>query len=89
MRYRDAATPNIIMATLTDRLPTNVTGSYYVDCTCIDCDQCRTMAPELFGRNADEGTSYVLRQPATPEETALMEEVATACATNSIGNDGA
>ena len=45
------------MATLTDRLPTNIIGSYYVDCTCIDCDQCRAMAPDFFGRNADEGTS--------------------------------
>ena len=75
------------MAALTDRLPTNVAGTYYVDSTCIDCDQCRVMAPEFFGRTED-GLSFVQRQPATPEETALVEEAAAACATGSIGNDG-
>jgi len=75
------------MAALTDRLPTNVAGAYYVDSTCIDCDQCRVMAPEFFGRTED-GLSFVQRQPATPEETALLEETAAACATGSIGNDG-
>ena len=75
------------MAALTDRLPTNVAGAYYVDSTCIDCDQCRVMAPEFFGRTED-GLSFVQRQPASPEEIALVEEAATACATGSIGNDG-
>ena len=76
------------MATLTERLPTNVAGAYYVDSTCIDCDQCRVMAPEFFGRT-DDGLSFVQRQPLTPEEIALVEETAEACATASIGNDGA
>lgn len=76
------------MATLTERLPTNVAGAYYVDSTCIDCDQCRVMAPEFFGRT-DDGLSFVQRQPMTPEEIALVEETAEACATASIGNDGA
>lgn len=76
------------MATLSDRLPTNAAGAYYVDSTCIDCDQCRVMAPDLFGRS-DDGLSFVQRQPATPEEIALVEEIVTSCATSSIGNDGA
>ncbi len=75
------------MATLTERVPQNVAGAYYVDTTCIDCDQCRTMAPEFFGRHED-GLSFVLRQPVTPEEIATVEEVMAACAVNSIGNDG-
>ena len=49
------------MATITDRLPINVAGRFYVDSSCIDCDQCRTEAPEFFGRDADSGTSYVKR----------------------------
>jgi ferredoxin len=76
------------MATLTDRISDNVPGRYYVDTTCIDCDQCRVMAPELFSRNEDTGFSFVCRQPVTEEELALAEEVLEACATGSIGHDG-
>jgi len=76
------------MATLTDRLPDNAPGKYYVDSSCIDCDQCRVDAPEFFARNADAGMSYVKRQPTTPEETAKVEGVREACASESIGNDG-
>lgn len=77
------------MATLTDRNPENVPGPYYIDSSCIDCDQCRVIAPELFGRNADTGLSFVQRQPLTAEEIALADEAMTTCATESIGNDGA
>jgi ferredoxin len=77
------------MATPTERNPDNVPGKYYVDSTCIDCDQCRVMAPDLFGRNPDTGLGYVKRQPMTDDEAALAEETVAACATSSIGNDGA
>lgn len=76
------------MATPTDRNPDNAPGPYYVDSSCIDCDQCRNMAPELFGRNADTGMGYVIRQPVTEDEIALAEEALEACATQSIGHDG-
>jgi ferredoxin len=75
------------MASLLDRVPANIAGKYYVDTTCIDCDQCRSVAPDLFGRTED-GFSYVKRQPVTPEEIAAAEEAASGCATASIGNDG-
>jgi len=78
----------IHMATLIERLPENAPGLYYVDGTCIDCDQCRASAPEFFGRNTETSLSYMLRQPVTPEEIALVEEVIGACATDSIGRDG-
>jgi ferredoxin len=77
------------MASLAERLTTNVSGPYYVDESCIDCDQCRTMAPDFFGRDADSGFSFVQRQPASGEEIALVEEALSQCATASIGNDGA
>ena len=77
------------MASVSDRNPCNVPGRYYVDSSCIDCDQCRAMAPELFAREADTGLGYVKRQPANQEEIDLAEEVLNACATASIGNDGA
>lgn len=76
------------MATLTERLPGNSAGRYYVDASCIDCDQCRALAPQFFARNDDDGLSRVCRQPTTTEEIALVEEVISSCATASIGNDG-
>jgi ferredoxin len=75
------------MATLLDRVPQNVAGKYYVDTSCIDCDQCRAIAPELFGRTED-GMSFLLKQPGTAEEIASAEEAVNACATSSIGTDG-
>lgn len=77
------------MASLADRLPENAPGRYYVDSTCIDCDQCRVLAPEFFSRHDDSGLSYVHHQPESVEDIARVEEVLTTCATASIGNDGA
>ena len=77
------------MATLSDRVPDNVAGRYYTDNTCIDCDQCRVIAPDLFSRNEDTGMSFVSKQPVTEDERRLAEEALDACATASIGNDGA
>ena len=77
------------MANLSDRTPENVPGPYYIDGSCIDCDQCRVLAPDFFARNPDTGLGYVKRQPASVDEIALVEEALAACATNSIGNDGA
>lgn len=76
------------MASPSDRLPENVPGRYYVDSSCIDCDQCRVIAPAFFARNEDAGMSVVSRQPETAEEVALLEEAIAGCATASIGNDG-
>jgi ferredoxin len=75
------------MATLTDRVPQNITGKYYVDSTCIDCDQCRAIAPDFFGRTED-GLSYIKKQPTSDEDIASVAEALEACATCSIGNDG-
>jgi len=76
-----------LMATLTDRVPQNITGKYYVDSTCIDCDQCRAISPDFFGRTED-GMSFLKKQPATSDEVAQVEEAMTSCATASIGSDG-
>ena len=75
------------MATLTDRVSQNITGKYYVDSSCIDCDQCRAIAPDFFGRT-DDGMSFLQKQPASGDEIALVDEAMTSCATSSIGNDG-
>ena len=75
------------MATPSERLPQNAPGRFYVDSSCIDCDMCRTLAPESFRRDDTTGYSYVYRQPITPEEIALAED-ARGCPVDAIGNDG-
>ena len=76
------------MAEKNDRLAQNAPGSYYVDSTCIDCDMCRSTAPDFFRRDEEIGMSIVYRQPVTPEERAMAEEAKQGCPTDSIGNDG-
>jgi len=76
------------MADRNNKNPENIPGAFYVDDDCIDCDICRTNAPEFFKRQDDGGYSYVYKQPVTPEEIALAEEALTGCPTDDIGNDG-
>jgi ferredoxin len=76
------------MALLADRLSQNVAGRFYVDSSCIDCDQCRTASPDFFARDAENGTSYVQRQPTTAAEIEEVQQAVANCATGSIGDDG-
>ena len=76
------------MPEIAERLPVNVTGTFYVDATCIDCDLCRNTAPRFFTRDDELGQSYVHRQPTTDEEHELALEAMDECPSNSIGNDG-
>ena len=76
------------MADIDDKLPDNVPGKWYVDSNCIDCDVCRTTAPNNFEANEDEGYSFVSKQPENDEETELMEEAMESCPTEAIGDDG-
>jgi ferredoxin len=75
--------PNII-----DRSPENVPGPFYVDNSCIDCDQCRCSAPEFFSRWDDGGYSIVHRQPQNEEERERAMEALRRCPSESIGCDG-
>lgn len=72
----------------TERLLQNVAGAYYVDSSCIDCDMCRSTAPNVFKRDEDIGMSVAFHQPVTAEEIAMAEEARAGCPTESIGNDG-
>src|SRR5579862_8514289 len=76
------------MAENTERLSQNAPGAYYVDSSCIDCDMCRSTAPEVFKRDEEIAMSIAYHQPVTPDETAQAEEARTGCPTESIGNDG-
>jgi glyoxylase-like metal-dependent hydrolase (beta-lactamase superfamily II)/ferredoxin len=71
------------MAHLSQRRPENVSGDLYVDTTCIDCDTCRWMTPDVFRR--DRGLSAVFHQPVTPEERLRAMQALLACPTASIG----
>ncbi len=71
------------MADFKKSVSQNVPGEFFVDSTCIDCDTCRQLAPSVF---EDAGnTSFVRRQPQTPEETQTALQSLLACPTGSIG----
>ena len=56
------------MAEIEDKYEDNVTGKFFVDEQCIDCDLCRETAPSCFTRNDDGGYSFVHKQPDNEEE---------------------
>jgi hypothetical protein len=37
------------MANPKKRVPENVSGDFFVDTTCIDCDTCRQIGPQVSG----------------------------------------
>jgi ferredoxin len=75
------------MADIANRYAENITGKFYVDNQCIDCDLCRETAPENFTRNDDGGYSYVYKQPSSPEEEAQCKEAKEGCPVEAIGDD--
>ena len=76
------------MADPGDRLAENISGKFYVDSQCIDCDVCRVTAPNNFRRDEAKGYSYVFRQPENAEEQAQCEEAMDSCPVEAIGDDG-
>ncbi|MGB3291810.1 MAG: MBL fold metallo-hydrolase [Phormidesmis sp.] len=71
------------MAHLKDRRSQNVEGNFYVDSTCIDCDTCRWIAPQVYSREGSQ--SAVHHQPTTDAERVAALEALLACPTASIG----
>jgi glyoxylase-like metal-dependent hydrolase (beta-lactamase superfamily II)/ferredoxin len=72
------------MAREADAIAANVGGEFFVDSSCIDCDLCRQLAPDVFARDDRAAQSFVAAQP-TPAgaHRALMALVT--CPTSSIG----
>lgn len=62
------------------RLPGNAPGTWFVDDSCIDCDQCRRIAPEVFAARGE--ASVVVRQPGQALRAAMAQ---VTCPTASIG----
>jgi glyoxylase-like metal-dependent hydrolase (beta-lactamase superfamily II)/ferredoxin len=63
----------------------NAAGDFFVDRSCIDCETCYTLAPDVFEDAG--GHSRVRRQPATNEEKLRARMALVACPTASIGSD--
>ena len=76
------------MANKADKYPLNITGRFYVDQQCIDCDLCRETAPNFFTRNDEGGHSYVSKQPETEEDFGQCMEALEGCPVEAIGDDG-
>ncbi len=70
------------MAKIERRLPHNVSGDFYVDSTCIDCDTCRWMAPEIFHQISSQ--SVVYHQPINEIERLKALQALLSCPTASI-----
>lgn len=74
------------MANPHKRLRENAPGDFFVDSTCIDCDTCRQLAPEVFAEGAEY--SFVHHQPQAAEERRRALQALLACPTGSIGSLG-
>src|SRR5436309_3355935 len=70
------------MANPKKRVPENVPGNYFVDTTCIDCDTCRQIAPEVFGETGEY--AFVHRQPTDETRRGALRAL-VCCPTGSIG----
>src|SRR5262245_15736027 len=75
------------MASLAKILPASVAGEFFVDSSCIDCDTCRQLAPQVYGEA--DGASYVRQQPADQPGRRAALQALVACPTGSIGTRGA
>ncbi len=77
-----------LMADIGDKWPENISGKFYVDEQCIDCDLCRETAPDYFARNDDGGYSYVYKQPESQDAIEQCMEALEGCPVEAIGDDG-
>src|SRR5687768_9404501 len=70
------------MASAAQAVPENVPGSWFVDTTCIDCDTCRQLAPQVFGETGE--FAFVHTQPSAAAEQQALHALLS-CPTGSIG----
>ncbi|AGY60693.1 MBL fold metallo-hydrolase [Gloeobacter kilaueensis] len=71
------------MAKLGRRRAQNSEGEFYVDSSCIDCDTCRWLAPEVFCEAGDQSAVY--HQPTSELQRQQALQALLACPTASIG----
>lgn len=75
------------MANRKDKFSDNTPGKFYVDAQCIACDACVNEAPNNFKMHEQDGHSYVIKQPESPEEEAACKAAKEACPVEAIGDD--
>ena len=71
------------MADFRKKLDGNTEGLFFVDETCIDCDTCRQIAPDVFTDLGDY--SVVFSQPSDQSGIRKAAQALLACPTGSIG----
>ncbi len=71
------------MAHIKDRRAENAEGDFYVDSSCIDCDTCRWLSPDIYARAGSK--SVVHHQPINSDQRVAALEALLACPTGSIG----
>ncbi|HMV45388.1 MAG TPA: MBL fold metallo-hydrolase [Leptospiraceae bacterium] len=71
------------MAIQSKRKKENILGNFYVDSTCIDCETCRILAPEIFKKVGNGSIVYF--QPTTNDSIERGLQALVACPTYSIG----
>jgi glyoxylase-like metal-dependent hydrolase (beta-lactamase superfamily II)/ferredoxin len=62
----------------------NVPGDLFVDDSCIECDTCRELAPDVFG-SLESGQSFVRTQPGDEPAWRRALHAVVSCPTSSIG----
>ncbi|MBE9096235.1 MBL fold metallo-hydrolase [Tychonema sp. LEGE 07203] len=71
------------MAHINLRRPENISGNFYVDSSCINCDTCRWMASEVFTQAGEQSAVY--QQPTNETEEMRSLAALLSCPTSSIG----
>jgi glyoxylase-like metal-dependent hydrolase (beta-lactamase superfamily II)/ferredoxin len=71
--------------------PANAPGEFFVDRRCIDCDNCRSLAPQIFVQrlpidDGDDGYAYVQRQPVNAAERRQAIAALAVCPVQCIGS---
>jgi glyoxylase-like metal-dependent hydrolase (beta-lactamase superfamily II)/ferredoxin len=74
------------MANATIKVTENVAGDFFVDSTCIDCDTCRQLAPQVFREGPNH--AFVWNQPESADEHRDALHALVSCPTGSIGAVG-
>ena len=78
------------MADKTNKQPESIPGKWYVDNTCVPCNNCMDVegVGAVLKYSDDQTHVYFHKQPATPAELKAAQEALEICPTGSIGTDG-
>lgn len=76
------------MADKSSKQPENAPGKFYVDQTCVPCNDCVKEAPGLLKYNRDESHVFFAKQPSTPDELKAAKAAMMVCPVEAIGDDG-